>query len=272
MRTLKSHIVLLILLCGTLCSYGQNSNDLSTKIGYQVSLLQESKTADDVYIIKSRIDKLSLEAKLLGDKLKIRDAYLIMSDKFAFFNHFKSGVLVYFNYLEIDKEIHQKSVKSLKDSIQNIANNQISPINNQQANNQSVESNAVDYSKESATDNAMVSKSSGSFDVKWLFALVLVSVIMLIIFIGQRKKVLAMKSELVKDKAELKDLFRISSNVSMLSGAIRYAREFSAHCALVLKDLIEITNHNNESNADSTKANKAVDVFKRISSGDNKAL
>jgi hypothetical protein len=81
-----------------------------------------------------------------------------------------------------------------------------------------------------------------------------------------------MKSELVKDKAELKDLFRISSNVSMLSGAIRYAREFSAHCALVLKDLIEITNQNNESTADSTKAKKAVDVFKRISSGDNKAL
>jgi len=160
MKTLKSHIVLLISLCGTLCSYGQNSNDLSTKVGYQVSLLQESKTADDVYIIKSRIDKLSLEAKLLGDKIKIRDSYLIMSDKFAFFNHFKSGVLVYFNYLEIDKEIHQNIVKSLKDSIQNLANNRISPSNNPQANNQSGESNAVDYSKESATDNVKVSKSS----------------------------------------------------------------------------------------------------------------
>lgn len=282
MRILKLNIAVLILFFGVFSSYGQNAIDFSARLNYQVALMQESKTADDVYIIKSRIDKLSQEANTLSDKRKILDAYLKMSDRFAFFNHFKSGVLVYFNCLEIEKELHQINFKAFSDSIQffsggKLTQNRYSGIKSQSPDGNDKKEVEAEYNsggpnKGLESESSAISGSSNSSNVKWIIALALVILIMIFVFIGQRKKVSDVRAELDKDKTELKNLFRISANVSMLSGAIRYAREFSAHCAVVLKDLIEITNTNTESKADSTKASQAVDVFKRISSGDKKAL
>ncbi|MFM7054888.1 MAG: hypothetical protein ACKOX7_09105 [Bacteroidota bacterium] len=272
MKWFKLHISVLILFFGVELCYGQNNNEFYTNLNFQEALLQESKTADDVYIIKSRIDKLSQEAKTLGEKTKVRDAYLLMSDKFAMFNHFKSGVLVYFNYLEIDKQIHQIEVQNLNDSIRLHTNNQISQSGNEDVKVQPDEAEFVGAGEDKVSESVDIPDSSRSFEIKWVMASVVVIIIMLIVFLGQRKKITAVNSELLNDKAELKKLFRISANVSMLSGAIRYAREFSAHCSLVLNDLIEITNNNKETATDSTKASQAVEVFKRVGSGDNKAL
>ena len=282
MKSLIGHIAFSLAFFGCFVSLGQGSNDLSSRVAYQVALVQESKTADDIYIIKSRIDKLSKESRTYDEKKQIRDAYLSISDKFAFYSHYKSGALVYFTYLDINDQLHQFQMRTINDSIQSLRNTNTSGVNLSSTDANGSDNNAVDsdqiesVSQESNRKNiTLVSSndSSSGLNLKLVLGLSFFVVLMLFFFMRQRKKLASVKASLEKDQSELKHLFRISANVSMLSGAIRYAREFSAHCAAVLSDLIEITNQNkSDSKVDSSKASQAINVFKRISNGENRPL
>ena len=57
MKSAIIYIAILLTLLRPIISIGQNSSDLPSRIAYQCALITESKTADDIYIIKSRIDK-----------------------------------------------------------------------------------------------------------------------------------------------------------------------------------------------------------------------
>ncbi|MFM2190839.1 MAG: hypothetical protein RL491_1225 [Bacteroidota bacterium] len=282
MKSAIVHIAFLLTLVGTLNSFGQNANDFSSRLAYQVALIQESKTADDIYIIKSRIDKLSQEARTYSEKKQIIDASLLMSDKFASYSHFKSGALVYLNYLELNEQLHKIEVQMVKDSIQSfrsVSPSETASVTDESLSDrsevnadQTVSNSDASNSSNSLEGNSSSESSSGS-NLKWVIGLTIVVVLMLFVFWGQRKKIASVKTLLEQEQSDLKRLFRISANVSMLSGAIRYAREFSSHCAVVLSDLIEITNQNKrDSKVDSSKASQAVSVFKRISNGENKSL
>ena len=128
------------------------------------------------------------------------------------------------------------------------------------------------HSSDSSEGISNIESSAGS-NIKWVLGLLCLILLMFFVFMRQRKKIALVKSSLEKEQSDLKHLFRISANVSMLSGAIRYAREFSAHCAAVLIDLVEMTNQNKrDAKVDSSKANQAINVFKRISSGEDRSL
>lgn len=282
MKSLIGHISFLLAFSRCFVSLGQGSTDLSSRVAYQVALVQESKTADDIYLIKSRIDKLSQESKTYNEKKQIRDAYLLISDKFAFYSHFKSGALVYFSYLELNDELHQLQMKTVNDSIQTLRNTNATGVNLSSNGANDSDNDGGDSDKIKASTDESNSKgstlisskdSSSGLNLKLVLGITVAVVLMIFVFLGQRKKIAIVKSSLEKDQSEIKHLFRISSNVSMLSGAIRYAREFSAHCAAVLSDLIEITNQNkSDSKVDSSKASQAINVFKRISNGENRPL
>lgn len=283
MKSVIGHIAFLLIFLGSYVSLGQNASDLSSRVAYQVALVQESKSADDIYIIKSRIDKLAQESRTYLEKKQIRDAYLLMSDKFTFYSHFKSGALVYFIYMDLIDQMHQLEIQAVKDSIQSLRNLNSSggdlsksPPSKSSADDENViqdESSDEVISNSSSSDGNSSGVSDSGLNIKLVLGLTIIVIVILFIFWVLRKKITAVRDSLIKEQSDLKHLFRISANVSMLSGAIRYAREFSAHCAVVLNDLIEITKQNKtESKIDSSDASKAVSVFKRISSGENRSI
>lgn len=277
MKRLIIYVTCILSFGGEWNVFAQSPNDFETRIDKQRQLMMESKTADDIYTVKARIDKMSEEpinsSKQAG---KIRDAYLLISDKLAEYSHYKSGCLVYFNYLSWDDRSHQLLKKEILDSL----GNGPATTETQVTAKEELEATVVPNDtvvKDSSDQTGMVStpvaqnRGEGTDYTKWIIALAVLVVLFTIVFLSQRKKVSSLKSDLANDQKEVRRLFRISSGVSMLSGVIRYAREFSMHCAEVLSDLIEMSRHDNQdSNSELSKPKEAVEVFKRISNGDAK--
>jgi hypothetical protein len=258
--------------------HAQSTGDIESRIGKQSQLMLESKTADDIYTVKARIDKIADEAISTSKQSGIvRDAYLLMSEKLAEYSHYKSGSLVYFSYLEWQEKTHQLLKKEIQDSLgPNAAATIQQPPPVEEIETIVVPADTVvkDSSEANLTSSSTDIKSDSDAGGNHMTSMIILAVLLVaftIVFISQRKKVSILKSELSNDQKEVRRLFRISTGVSMLSGVIRYAREFSLHCANVLADLIDLSKHDQQDAAgDLSKPNEAVEVFKRISNGEEK--
>ena len=277
MKRILISLVCFLTIGGEWFVIAQTTNDLVSRVDKQRQLMMESKSADDIYTVKSRIDKMAEESiNSSVEAAKIRDAYLLISDKLAEYSHFKSGCLVYFNYLSWLDRSHQMLKKEIQDSLGSGPSNLVA----QEPVMEEVETTVVPNDtvvKDSSDQNAMNAtpalqdQNDGKDYTKWMIALAVLVIVFTLVFLGQRKKVSLLQADLANDQKEVRRLFRISSGVSMLSGVIRYAREFSMHCAEVLSDLIEMSGHEKQdSNSDLSSPKEAVDVFKRISTGDSK--
>jgi hypothetical protein len=106
----------------------------------------------------------------------------------------------------------------------------------------------------------------------WIVVLISLVIIFGVMTFSQRKRISKLNLALSSEQTEVKRLFRISATVSMISGVIRYAREFSSHCAEVLIDMVETiksenSSKNNSENPNTAPADEAISIFKKISSG-----
>lgn len=268
-------LLVLLLLAGKWITWGQSATDLTSRISKQSQLMSESKTADDIYTVKTRIDKMAEETVTSSSQAaKIRDAYLLMSDKLAEYSHYKSGCLVYFSYLSWEDRYHQLLLQEVRDSLG--AGPQSAPTTEPVQeevetsvvpNDTVVKETGSDVEETNVAENPIQDPQSDY--TTWLVVMAVLVVFFGLLFLRQRKTVSLLKNDLENEQKEVRRLFRISSGVSMLSGVIRYAKEFSLHCADVLSDLVDMSRDENM-DVDFSKPKEAIDVFKRISQRDLK--
>jgi hypothetical protein len=244
----------------------QSDVDLATKVSKQIQLMRESKSADDIYTVRTRIENLAESApkdvRTLG---LFREAYLVMADRLATHDHYKSGCNAYFKYLELEESYHAKYMVALRDSAgTNITPNptpEPKPVVKEPE--QPAQEEMVVPSDTVVSDSLdMASQGSGSGTEKSDNT------------VSQRKRISKLNLALSSEQTEVKRLFRISATVSMISGVIRYAREFSSHCADVLMEMVDTMKSENQSNSTSdientAPADEAISIFKKISSGGN---
>jgi hypothetical protein len=257
--------------------------DLATKVSKQIQLMRESKSADDIYTVRTRIENLAESApkdvKTLG---LFRDAYLVMADRLASHDHYKSGCNAYFKYLELEESYHAKYMVALRDSAgTNITPNptpEPKPVVKEPE--QPAQEEMVVPSDTVVSDSLdMASQGSGSGTEKsdntvWIVILISLVIAFGVMTFSQRKRISKLNLALSSEQTEVKRLFRISATVSMISGVIRYAREFSSHCADVLMEMVDTMKSENQSNSTSdientAPADEAISIFKKISSGGN---
>lgn len=279
MRTYLSHIGLTWLLwigIATAVS-AQSDSDLVSRISKQVQLMRESKTADDIYTVRTRLENMAETApKDLATIKSFRDAYLVMADKLAAYDHYKSGCNAYFKYLELEESYHNNYMAALRDSIGSDKNPAPAPkvIEPEPIKEELVvpTDTIVNDSTIIANQDQPVSNGtgSGSANTVWIVLLTTLIIGFGIMTFSQRKRLSKLMVALVGDQSEVKRLFRISATVSMISGVIRYAREFSAHCADVLSDMVESMKGDDKSGKTDEKsfspAQDAISVFRKISS------
>lgn len=281
MNRMLAHIKLtwIILLSLHAIAQGQGSVDFKSKISNQVQLMRESKTADDIYTVRTRLENLSETApKDLETTRAFRDAYLVMSEKLAAYDHYKSGCVAYFRYLELEDAYHAKYMAALRDSAGSIsapvATSKSEPKEPEPVKDElvvptdTVVSDSIDVANQTSVTT---SDDSGSNTI-WIIILITLVIIFGALTFSQRKRLSRLNVALSGEQSEVKRLFRISATVSMISGVIRYAREFSAHCADVLMDMVDTMKGEEKTGKpidDKTiaPAEEAISVFKKISSG-----
>ncbi len=281
MRHYLSHIRLtwLIWIATATVVSAQSDADLVSRISKQVQLMRESKTADDIYTVRTRLENMAETAPNdLATIKSFRDAYLVMADKLAAYDHYKSGCNAYFKYLELEESYHNKYMVALRDSIGNGKTPSPSPtpkvIEPKPVKEELVvpTDTIVNDSMTTANQAQPVSNGSGSggANTVWIVLLTTLIIGFGIMTFSQRKRLSKLTVALVGDQSEVKRLFRISATVSMISGVIRYAREFSAHCADVLSDMVEAIKGDGHSGKTDEKsispAQEAISVFRKISS------
>lgn len=259
----------------------QSDVDLSTKVSKQIQLMRESKSADDIYTVRTRIENLAESApkdvKTLG---LFREAYLVMADRLATHDHYKSGCNAYFKYLELEEAYHEKFMVALRDSAgTNITPNptpETKPVVKEPE--QPVQEEMVVPSDTVVSDSSDMASQGNSLSAEksdntlWIVILISLVIIFSVMTFSQRKRISKLNLALSSEQTEVKRLFRISATVSMISGVIRYAREFSSHCADVLMDMVDSLKSENQSNNTSDNQNtgpadEAISIFKKISSG-----
>ncbi|MEY3343461.1 MAG: hypothetical protein RL090_1145 [Bacteroidota bacterium] len=258
----------------------QSDVDLATKVSKQIQLMRESKSADDIYTVRTRIENLAESAPKDVRTLGIfREAYLVMADRLATHDHYKSGCNAYFKYLELEEAYHEKYMVALRDSAG--TNTTPNPTPEPQPvvkDKEPVQEDMVIPSDTVVSDSSdLASQGSGpvaeeSDNTIWIVVLISLVIIFGVMTFSQRKRISKLNLALSSEQTEVKRLFRISATVSMISGVIRYAREFSSHCAEVLIDMVETiksenSSKNNSENHNTAPADEAISIFKKISSG-----
>ncbi|MFN5325292.1 MAG: hypothetical protein ACK5C5_10265 [Bacteroidota bacterium] len=280
MKLFNKHILLLLILAlFTFLAKGQANEDNFTRLSKQIQLIQESKTADDIYVIKQRIEKFPLDMSSDVNFIrKVRDSYLMMADKLASYDHYKSGCVVYFKYLELEQLLHSVTIKLLQDSLSTTSQSQDESFASEKANAEEImiqKDTVVEETSEKIPVGNSVASEKQDYTI-WIISLSLIALVFAAIGFGQRKSYRRMSAKLQESQSEVKRLFRISATVSMISGVIRYAREFSAHCSGILNEMIEASQSKFEKGKsipenELESAKEAVMIFDRISSGGKKS-
>ncbi|MFM7079140.1 MAG: hypothetical protein ACKOYC_05055 [Bacteroidota bacterium] len=202
-----------------------------------------------------------------------------MADRLATHDHYKSGCNAYFKYLELEESYHAKYMIALRDS----AGTNLAPNPNPEPKPVVKEPEPVKDEMVVPTDTVVsdssdiAAQSTGpvagkSDNTVWIVMLLGLVIVFGVLTFSQRKRMSKLNVALTSEQSEVKRLFRISATVSMISGVIRYAREFSAHCADVLTDMVdtmksESPSKNIADNQSIAPAEEAISVFKKISSG-----